>query len=347
MPRSTPEKTIRLIQGDKGDKKIDRRSFLRLAARTVGAGIGLETLTQLTPPQTAEAATNEEKNRRAGNPTQSLLQPETALIPIKSQKELVEADIIPGIPDGILILGGSIAAVAGIIALYRRGKETRKEREQQAEIERVREQERQEREAIAREWAEERARREAREQERRSRYPSEEQQEKNREIAREYFIESGCIDNCNKLEASLRRQGYTGNPTFYIDGRPTGDTSFWHLRTSSDPFNADEVWGSISFHWFTPAERFRIEPSEHTFRIEPVERSFSIEVMKDGSILFTGNRPPSHKKREAGYPTTASLVTLDKWRNNKESIDQAFMRVYHDPVVWDEEYRRSYWSDDE
>jgi hypothetical protein len=35
-------------------------------------------------------------------------------------------------------------------------------------------------------------------------------------------------------------------------------------------------------------------------------------------------------------------VTLDEWRNSTQPIDRAFEMVYHDPQVWDEEYKNSW-----
>src|SRR6266849_9817440 len=105
MPRGTPESATRLAQGE----KAGRGSLLRLAARTFVAGIGYEVLNQLAPTQTAEAATNEQKNRREVNSTQSAIRQETAQQPTSPKKELVAEDIIPPIPDGILIIGGVIA----------------------------------------------------------------------------------------------------------------------------------------------------------------------------------------------------------------------------------------------
>jgi len=82
MLRGTPEGTSRLIKGE----RAGRGSFLRLAATAVGAGIGLEALTQIAPAQTTEAAPNEQQNRRAATSTQSVLQPETPLTSTKPKK---------------------------------------------------------------------------------------------------------------------------------------------------------------------------------------------------------------------------------------------------------------------
>jgi len=116
MPRGTPESATRLTHGE----KAGRGSFLRLAALTVGTSAGLEALTQLAPAQTAEAATDEQKNRREISSTRTALRQETVLTPTNPKKDLVAEDIIQGIPDDVLIIGGIIAVGAGIAAIARR-----------------------------------------------------------------------------------------------------------------------------------------------------------------------------------------------------------------------------------
>lgn len=105
MPRGTPENATKLMQGD----KTDRGSFLRLATKAVVVAAGYEALNQLAP-QIAEAATNEQPNRRVKAPTSA-----------KPQNVLVAADIISGVPDAVLIIGGLFVVGAGIFALTRRG----------------------------------------------------------------------------------------------------------------------------------------------------------------------------------------------------------------------------------
>lgn len=137
------------------------------------------------------------------------------------------------------------------------------------------------------------------------RQEEEKERERKYAIALQYFIESGCQSYCEKLKAFLEGQGCT--------------KVHFALERVSWP---KDVGGQLEFYWHTP-----------------IQHDFKVEVKVDGSLVFTGRRP-SIVEREAGRGrTTTCAVTIDEWRNSKQPIDRAFEKVYHDPEVWDAEYR--------